>query len=144
MNLTKNNKVMVVGAPVAAALNTDSNSDRIDMSGFDSITFIVPITDSVATGVAAIKVEENDVDSDDGMTAITGAVATVTCAVNDDLNDKALVVEVFRPAKRFVQVVATSLTANIAFGNKIAILAEPRTYPTEVDASVSAMTLVTN
>ena len=144
MNLTKQNDIREVCAPVAAANNTDQNSDRVDTSGFDSVTFIVPITDSVATGVATMTIEENESDSDTGMEAITNAVATATCAVNDDLNGQLLVVEVKRPTARYVQCVLTSETANIAFGNVIAILSEPRTKPTTEHSTIADMTLVVN
>ena len=45
MNLLKRIKIQEVGAPVAAAANTDQNSDRLDMSGWDGVMFIVSITD---------------------------------------------------------------------------------------------------
>lgn len=134
--LTENYDIREVGAPISAANNTDSNSDRIDMSGYEGIAFIVPVTDSVATAVAHLKIEENTIDSDSGMTLITGADATVTCVVTDDLNNKLLVTEVFRPLKRYVQAVRTSGTDNIAFGNVIAILYKKRVLPPAEDASI--------
>jgi hypothetical protein len=133
---TENHKIMEVGAPVAAANNTDSNSDRIDMTGWDGVVFICPITDSVATGVAHLKAEQNTADSDSGMAALSGADATATCAENDDLNDKLLVVDVYKPQERYVQAVRTSGTANIAFGNVIAILYQGRVSPITADSSI--------
>jgi hypothetical protein len=142
MNLSKNVKIMEVGAPVTAASDTDDNSDRIDMSGWDGVVFIAPVTDSAATGVATITIEQNTTDADSGMAALDGATATDTCAVNDDLNDQLLVVDVVRPRERYVQCVRTSATANIAFGNVIAILYRGRVAPVTADASVLAQTLV--
>lgn len=144
MNFTKHFDRRVVGDPVAAGATIDQNSNRIDMAGFDSVTFLVPITDSVAGGIAALTIEQNDTDSDDGMEAITDAVATVTSAEDDDLNGKFLEVEVRRPEKRYVQAVLTSGTANIAFGNTVAILGESRTKPVENHSSLAATSLVTN
>ena len=129
MNLLKNAKIAEVNAPVAVAANTDDNSDRLDMAGYDGVCFIVPIVDSVATGVATITVEQNDSDSDTGMTAITSASARLTCTTSDDINDKILVVDVYRPTKRYVQGVITSAVANIAFGNTIAIQYKGRKDP---------------
>lgn len=142
MQLSKNVKIEEVGAPVAAAPNTDQNSDRLDMSGFDGVVFLVPVTDSVATGVATLTVEENDSDSDTGMTAISGAVATATSAENDDLNNKLLVVDVYRPLERYVQGVITSAEANIAFGNTIAIRYSGDKMPTAEAASILQQTSV--
>jgi hypothetical protein len=121
--------VIVAGAAVAAANNTDSNSTRIDMTGWDGIVFIAPIDDSTATGTVKLTVESNTADSDTGMTALTGATYTATSAINDDLNSKAIVVDVYRPLKRYVQGVRVSATQNGAFGDLIAILYRGKSLP---------------
>lgn len=121
MSLLKKCLFDYVGAAVAAANSTDANSSRLDMAGWDGVVFLTTITDSVATGVATLKVEANTADSDSGMAAITGATATATSAANDDLNGQLLIVDVFRPQKRYVQGVRTSATKDIAFGECIAI-----------------------
>lgn len=127
-----------VGAPVTAGSSIDDNSDRIDMAGYEGVIFVATITDSVATGVATLTVQQNTADSDTGMAALAGAVATATCAVNDDLNNELLIVDVYRPRERYVQAVRTSATANIAYGNVIAILYGPRTQPVTDHSSVLA------
>jgi len=142
MNFLTSVEIREVMAPVSAANNTDSNSDRIDMSGWEGVCFILPITDSVATGVAALTIEQNTADSDSGMAALSGGSATATCTVNDDLNNELLIVDVYRPRERYVQGVATSATANIAFGNMVAVLYGPRSLPTSDDDSVQDSTLV--
>jgi hypothetical protein len=76
------------------------------------------------------------------MAALSGAVDNATCVVNDDLNDTLLVVEVYRPRERYVQAVRTSATANIAFGNVIAILYGARKLPVTLDATVQDGALV--
>lgn len=142
--LYKNIDVREVKAPVAAASNTDSNSDIIDMAGYEGVIFIVPIEDSVATGVATLKAEEHTLNQDSGMAAIQGASATKTCTVNDDINGTLLIVEVFRPRERYVQAVITSATANIAFGTMTAILYGHRKVPVTEHATVSASASVTS
>lgn len=132
-----------VNAAVVAASNTDDNSTIIDMTGYESVTFIVPITDSAATGVATLKIEENDANSDSGMAAVTGASAADTCTVNDDINGTVLVAEYRRPAKRYVQAVITSATANIAFGDTVAIL-KPYATPATQGSTVSDTAYVSN
>ncbi len=132
-----------VGAPIGAANNTDSNSDILDMAGFEGVVFVGTVTDSVATGVATLKVEQSDANADGAMAAITGATASATCAVNDDINDKVLMVEVYRPAKRYVQGVRVSATANIAFGSLIAIRYGSRKLPVTADSTVLASASVT-
>lgn len=142
-SLTQNLEVRYVNAAVAAASNTDDNSTIIDMSEYESVTFIVPITDSAATGVATLTIEANTANSDSGMAAVTSAVATATCAINDDINGTVLIVELRRPAKRYVQAVITSATANIAFGDTIAIL-KPLEAPVTQGATVSDNAYVSN
>lgn len=142
-SLLNNVEARSVNAPVAAGSSIDDNSSRVDMAGLNSALFMVPIDDSVATGVATLTIEGNAVDSDTGMTAIADAVATATCAVNDDLNGKMLIVEVRNPGYRYVQAVVTSATANIAFGTTIALLS-PRTVPVTQGNTVAASTLVSD
>jgi len=141
--LLKNLEARWVKAGVSAANNTDSNTSRIDMANYEAAMFVTPITDSVATGVATLTVEHNDADSDSGMAAVSGAVATKTCAVNDDINNTLLIVEVVNPTKRYLQGVLTSATANIAFGESVVLL-KPKLLPTGAaqGATVSASTSV--
>lgn len=142
--LYKNVEIREVEAPVAAASNTDNNSDIIDMAGYEGVVFIVPIEDSAATGVATLKVEQNTANSDSGMAAISGASAAKTCTVNDDINGTLLVVEVYRPRERYVQAVCTSATANIAFGTMIAILYGARKVPITEHSTISTSASVTS
>jgi hypothetical protein len=141
--ITENIEIREVGSPVANASNTDANSDRIDMAGYESVTFIAVVTDSAATGVATLTLESSDADADGAMAAITGASATATCAVNDDINDKLLIVEVRNPSKRYVQAVRTSATANIAFSSVIALLT-PRRLPVSDHSTVLDVTRVSD
>lgn len=141
--LSSNVEIRVVGAPVTAGSTIDNNSSRIDMQNYESVMFVAAITDSVATGVATLTIQSSDADSDGAMAAIDGTAATVTCAVNDDVNGTALVSEVFHPAKRYVQATRTSATANIAYGDVIAILV-PRQKPAVNGATVSDSAVVAN
>lgn len=141
--ISENLEVRHVNAAVAAANNTDDNSSRIDMSDYESALFIVPITDSVDTGVATLTIESSDADSDAAMAAITGAVATATSAANDDLNGTVLMVEVREPAQRYIQGTITSATANIAFGDTVVVL-KPHRKPVTQGATVSASAVVSD
>jgi len=135
-NIIENLDIREAGAPISAANNTDSNSDRIDTSGYDGVIFICPIEDSVALGVATLTVEQNTADSDTGMAALSGAAATETSVENDDLNNKLLIVNVYRPLERYVQAVRTSATQNIAFGTLIAILYSGKKLPVSAHSTI--------
>lgn len=134
--ITDNCEIRYVGALVAAGSSIDNNSSRIDMAGYESVTFISTITDSVATGVATMTVQQNTADSDTGMAEIAATASTATCAVNDDLNGTLLISEIRKPSQRYVQVTRASATANIAYGEVIAIL-KPLRLPATQGATVS-------
>jgi hypothetical protein len=89
-----------------------------------------------------LKIETSLTNADGGMSALSGASAAGTCVVNDDLNDRLLMVEVVRPARRYVQAVRTSGVANIAFGTLIAILYKERKLPITADTTVIASAAV--
>lgn len=139
--LKDNLEVAYVNDAVVAGSSIDDNSTIIDMADYESALFIVPITDSVDTGVATLTVQGNDANSDSGMAAITGAVATATSVANDDLNGQLLMVEVRKPDKRYVQATITSATANIAFGATTVIL-NPYRVPATQGATVAASAYV--
>lgn len=142
MNLLKNVKVSYSKALVANANNTDDNSAILDMAGYDGVMFICTITDCVAAGVATLTIEGNDANADAGMAAITGAVATATSGANDDLNGHVLIVDVYKPQKRYIQGVRTSATQNIAFGDMVAIQYQGKERPVVQGSTVSASTQV--
>lgn len=142
MNLVKNTDIRECLAPIAAASNTDSNTDIIDMQGYDGAVFITPITDSVDTGVAALTIEQNTANSDTGMAALSGAVHTKTSAANDDLNNTCLVVDIYKPRERYIQGVVTSTTANIAFGNTLVIKYKGSKAPVTAHASITGAVTV--
>jgi hypothetical protein len=139
--LTENVAISMANAPIAAASSTNASSTIYDLSGAEGITFIVPITDCVATGVATIKVQHGDASDLSDAADVTGATATATCAVNDDLNNTLLVVEVRNTGKAYARLNIASATANIAFGNAVALI-RPRRVPVTNDATVTSLVYV--
>jgi hypothetical protein len=134
--ITDNLEFRVVAAAVAAGSSIDSNSSIIDMADYESVAFITNIADSVATGVATLVIQSSAENSDTAMANITGTAASATCAVNDDLNGTALMAEVRNPSERYVQATRTSATANIAYGEVIAVL-KPRRLPAAQGATIA-------
>lgn len=141
--LLKNVEIRVVGAAVTAGASIDNNSSRIDMTDYESVMFVTTITDSVDTGVATLTIQESDADSDAAMAAVAGSASSATSAANDDLNGLALASEVYHPAKRYVQATRASATANIAYGEVIALLV-PHQKPAVQGATISDSALVAN
>lgn len=135
--LLKNAKFFVIASPVVAGSSIDDDSASVDMSGFENCCFMTTITDSVATGVATVAVEQSTA-SGSGFAALSGAVATATSSTNDDLNDTLLIVDVIKPQERYLRVNRTSATANIAYGDVIAVLYNGKKVPvTQLAAEVS-------
>jgi hypothetical protein len=133
--LSKSVDTREVLAPVSASSSIDSNSDRVDTAGYDGVRFIVPIEDSVTSGVATLNVQENSADSDSGMTTVDSA--TVTCVSSDDINGTLLIVDILHPLLRYVQGNVTSSAANIAYGTMICELYKGKKQPITDHATVS-------
>lgn len=137
--LSKSVKIVWLKGLVANAANTDDDSEIVDTQGYDGVCFVCPITDCAQTGVATMTAEQNTANSGTGMAALAGAVATATSAATDDLNGKCLIVEVYRPLERYIRVNRVSATANIAFGDVIALLYHGRVGPQpQADAAAVA------
>lgn len=141
-NLAKDLKFIYCLPADAAADDTDADGAVVDTQGFDGCMFVTAIADSVATGVAALNAKQCDT-SGGTYAALSGATATATCATNDDLNTKLLVLDVYRPQERYLKANITAATANIAFEATYAILYTGRKMPVEqLAAEVAALTAV--
>lgn len=138
MNLIDASQVTWLKGAVAAAANTDDDSAIFDSNGFESVLFIASITDCLDTGVATLTIEQNTANSASGMAALAGATDTLTSAANDDLNGLVLMVEVVRPRERYLRANRTSATANVAFGDVIAIGIPARKQPVSHTGTVVA------
>lgn len=129
---------------VVAGSAINDNSAIIDMAGYEGVLLITSIEDSAITGVAKLIVEQNNVNSDVGMAALSGAIATLTSAANDDLNGRLLAVDVFQPQERYLRVNRTSAVANIAFGSVIAFRYGKKKLPPPADLTVGHLVSVTS
>jgi len=143
MNFLKNKKLYYLKDGVSAGSSINNNSDIIDMQDWEGVVFITPILACSATGVATMTVQQNTANSGTGMAALSGATATVTSASTNDYQGKLLAIDVYRPRERYLRVNRTSATANITYGDVIAILYSGRLAPVTQDtAEVAASTTV--
>lgn len=113
--ITKNCKVISVSNAVAAG-TSDSNSTAVDMAGFNSVAFAVCLGAIVSGGVQSVKVQQ----SDDNSTFADLAASEYDVADTDD--NGVVLVEVVRPAKRYVRVVTKRATQNTTIDRVLAIL----------------------
>lgn len=137
MEMGKHLDFNYLGAAIAAASNTDDDSSIIDTANCEGVIFLCTITDSAATGVGSLIVEQNTANSASGMAALSGGSAVATCAVNDDLNGKLLVVSVHKPRERYLRVNRTSATANIAFGELLYVKYGTRVLPVSDSSTIA-------
>lgn len=130
-------RVKIVRASNAvAAGSTDSNGSGVDIAGFDGVLFIAAVGTLTANQVTALKAEQS---SDNGSSDAWAEIAGSATAALDDDDDNALVVlDVFRPAERYVRPVVTRSTANAVIDGVIAILYHAHELPITADASVAA------
>ena len=137
-SLLQNCDVSFGKAAISAASNTNQQTTPVDMAGFSGVMFILPIADSVATGVATLQGQVGDASNGSDAADVSGASASATCAVDDDINDKYLIVDMPEPKKRYARAKITSATANIAFGVCTVIRYRPKRGPVTQGASVQA------
>jgi hypothetical protein len=120
MNLLKNVKITRVLADTAAGTADTLSSDIIDMSGFEGVMFIVKVADAANTAVGTLTVQQDDVNAAGGMAALAGDAVAYTFAAADG-DDDMLIIDVYKPQKRYLRAQFARATANIAVSGIIAI-----------------------
>jgi len=130
--LTTKVNIEYAGDLVASANNTNDDGTVFDMQGYDGAVFFTVITTGAAAGVATLNVKGHTANAASG-TTITGATATATNG--STYAKKLLIVDVYKPLKRYIYGNRTSGTDVITFGpmfvlryrGKMAPLADPTT-----------------
>ena len=137
MNLSKDVKITVV-SPAATAATTAIDSSVLDMSGYEGVMFIALTGDVTATCDLTLTVKGNTANHLTVPTPITQAATTLFAAGAADADSKALMVDVYKPALRYVFANLTRATANAVIGGIIAIQYNAKSKPTTQAASVIA------
>jgi hypothetical protein len=121
-----------------AAGTTVQNGTGFDMQsdgGYDGVLFILAVGALTATQVTALKAQQSDDNgSADDYTDLTG---TLTGPLADGDGNKLVVLDIFRPGKRYVRPVVNRATANAVIDGVIAIGYRNRTPPTAQGANVA-------
>ncbi len=127
-------KITRVLNAVAAGTSVQAGTG-VDMSGFDGVLFIALVGTLTATQVTSLKAQQSeDNAAADDYTDIAG---TLVGPFADGDSNKMLVLDVFRPGKRYVKPVVSRATANAVIDGVIAIQYTARTLPTAHAASVA-------
>jgi hypothetical protein len=133
MRISHDCKIVQAATVTAGASGTtDVTSDAVDMAGFETCCFIVPIGGVTASAVTSIKVQQCDT-TGGSYADLLGT--SVTIADSDD--DKTVYVEVTRPREQFLKLVVDRGTAAATVGGIIAVLGGAGNRPTTHGTGVS-------
>jgi len=136
MNLSKNVNIVRV-ANSASTAQTDVNSSILDMSGYDGVIFIASMGAITGGGACTLEAQQNTANSTSGMAQLSGSVAT-----GDDTDNISLVVDVYRPLKRYVRAVLKRADENSVADGIIAIQYKGRKAPVTFGATVKDSKIV--
>ena len=131
-NLVANSKIVRHSNAVAAGTSTITPSAAIDMAGFESVTFLVAFGTITASAVTSIEVHCS---SDDGVGDSYTAMLGTNVAVADTDDNLVAVVDVVRPAERYVKCIVNRGTANAVVDGIIAIQTGAKSLPVTADAT---------
>jgi len=141
MNLSPRVKTILNNNAASAGTSTITGS-TIDMKGFRGCLVIANLGACTDTAVPWLKVLEGTDSGGSGATAIAGTSAQAT-ASSGNLDNKLVIVDVYRPAYRYLTPQLLRTTANVVLNNIIAILYDPIDEPITASTTVLTTTALT-
>lgn len=133
ISLLSNIKIVRVKNAVVAGTSVQT-ATTVDMQGYDGALCIAALGALSATQVTALKAQQGSDSGGSGAADITGAITT---AAADADSNKLLVLDVVKPASRYVTFVLNRATGNAVLDSMIVILYGSRSVPVTADTSVS-------
>lgn len=106
-----------------AAAQSATKSTRVDMQGFESVTFVGQMGTIAGGGVASMSVAQSATDADGAR--LSGLSVTWSAGNAGEIRT----IDVKRPEKRYLQCWLTTATANGAKRGAIAVQYNPRIAP---------------
>ncbi|MGH8428864.1 MAG: hypothetical protein ACREUF_00530 [Solimonas sp.] len=134
MNLNREIKITRALNGVVAG-TTDQNGSTIDMQGFEGVLFIAAFGALTATQVTQIKAQQGAASDLSDAADLAG---TLVGPLADADSNKVLVLDIYRPAERYVRCVVDRGTANAVIDGVMAIQYGARKQPTSHDSTVKA------
>ncbi|MGV8832967.1 MAG: hypothetical protein ACOH2N_13400 [Devosia sp.] len=141
MNSILHNVEFVVVEASAAAGTTELTTDVIDMAGWHGVAFIAHLGDVTTGSVLGFVADHSDED-DGGWDDLEGPLAFTAGA--SDADNKLLVLDLVRPAKRFVRARLSRTVANAVLGGVVAVKYGPTFSPVTQGATVLASATLAN
>lgn len=137
-SILKDTEVAVIEPPAAAG-TSDLTSDAIDMANAEAVTCLWSIGTITSGAVTSLKAQQS---SDDGATDAYSDLAGSAVTIADTQSDKVAVLEVRKPAKRYIKFVLDRGTQNAVSNGAIAVKTGLRVRPSTQPASVMAASKV--
>ena len=137
MNLSTDVKITVV-SPAAAAAQTAIDSSILDMQGYEGVMFIALTGDVTTASVLTLTVKGNTANHLTVPAPVTQKATSAFTADGTSADSKALVVDLYKPATRYVFANLTRTAADAIIGGIIAVQYNGTVKPTANDASVIA------
>lgn len=109
MNLLQNIKITRI-LDVQSDEQATQSSDIIDMSGFEGVIFIAQFADVDTTSVLTLQVQQDELNATGSMATLIGT-STFTAGATDADGDL-LVLDIWRPLKRYLRAQVVIATAN--------------------------------
>jgi hypothetical protein len=132
--LVNNADFRVAMLPVAAGTTDTQKGVVLDSEGYDSITVVLLLGTVVTTAVITPALCDGTLANGSDQAPTTGATA-ITDAGGAS-SDKLIVLELYRPLNRYVQLWVTRATANITIAGAIAILHHGKAVPVTPSADI--------
>ena len=131
--------VTVSAMSTVAAGTSNQTSSSIDTRGAATVRWIASLGTLTASQVTKLKVQESDDNAT--WTDVTGAE---TPAMADADSNKLLIVDIYKPQKRYQQAIVERATANAVINSVVAELYLEDFQPVTQDASVSQLVILDN
>lgn len=141
-NLLKSCKITKMKGRAAAGTTDQTPAAALDMTGFDSVMIIASTGDGTSGTVLELKVYGVATSAVTGGTEITSSSCTYTSTSATDADDKLLIVDVHRPAYRYIYCTLVIDTQNCESDGLYAIQYNARDLPVSQPSSVLASALV--
>lgn len=120
-----------------AAGTSDQNSTGVSMEGYNGVLFIAAFGALTATQVTLLKAQQSD---DDGVgDAYSDLEDSATAALADADGNKMLVIDIWKPKKKYVRATIDRGTANAVIDGVIAIRYNARSVPTTFGSTVKEL-----
>jgi len=142
-NLTRETKTIRLrpdgsGFTVAAGVTTPLNGDAVDTAGWDGVRFMTGFGAIVSGGVQSCKVQQGEQANLSDAVDLAGS----SRAVGDTDDNKVAVIEIVRPAERYLRCVTLRATQNATIDFQVAELFRTRDEPVTQDSSIVGATHV--